>query len=433
MEPNLLCKKFGWFMVFLWMAFSVKATGQMGDFFLMGGEKWVLLGKPIETDTVLAARVRAFLPDNISWSTGNWTGYTATWALEDSCLVLQQIEVYLYDEQTHEESTQAFTPRALKKVFRPYYKRGAIKARWYSGTLRLGKGKLIYYEHSGYERYHEREQLLTFRQGRLCESHTYHNFKKEGLSLLEGVGDIGRNFPWDRFPEYKGKRLTFTLSDCVFHPDTCRTAYGFNRLKDVKVDFVKVQSVEGFIEDEKHPVIQALRSAILTNAYEMYVIHGKKRMFPDRCCLVISEERAFPKDTAQCPYEVKLTVNDDHTEAVYSLTNYTADPIFLVIGECQHELDARSYCYIYTKGKPSGDVWFKEGESFFTIGYVGDSSGRNIVKVAPQQTHRVVIPLRRWLSAQPFRLVSVSRIFYNWKGHPRVNRVERIRKLGEKR
>lgn len=390
-----------------------------------GGEKWVLLGKPIETDTALAARVRAFLPDNISWSTGNWTGYTATWALEDSCLVLQQIEVDLYDEQTHEESTQAFTPKSLKKVFRPYYKRGLIKASWYSGTLRLGKGKLIYYEHSGYERYHEREQLLTFRQGRLCESHTYHNFKKEGLSLLEGVGDIGRNFPWDRFPEYKGKRLTFTLSDFVFQPDTCRSDYGFNRLKDVKVDFVKVQSEEGFIEDEKHPVVQALRSAVLVNAYEMYVINGKKRMFPDRCCLVISEERAFPKDTAQCPYEVKLTVNDDHTEAVYSLTNYTAEPLILLIGICHSVFDARSYCGIYTKEKPS-DIYMKDGESFVIPWCLGNNHG---VVVKPQQMYRAVIPLHRWQSAQPFQLVSMSHILYTWKRLFRVNRVERILNL----
>ena len=299
MKPNLLCKKFGLFMVLLWMALSVKATAQMGDFLLIGGERWVVLDKPVEADTALAARVRAFLPDHISWSTGNWTGYTATWALEDSCLVLQQIEVDLYDEQTREESTQVFTPKALKKVFRPYYKRGAIKAGWYSGTLRLGKGKLIYYEHSGYERYHEREQLLTFRQGRLCESHTYANFKKEGLSLLEAVGDIARNFPWDRFPELKGKRLIFTLSDFVFWPDTCRSDYGFNRLKDVKVDFVKVQSEEGFIEDEKHPVVQALRSAVRMNRYEMYVINGQKRMLPDRWRLAISEELAFPRESGR--------------------------------------------------------------------------------------------------------------------------------------
>lgn len=422
MKPNLLCKKWGLFMVLLWMALFSKATGQMGDFLLIGGEKWVVLDKPIETDTALAARVRAFLPDNISWSTGNWVGYTATWILKDSCLVLQQIEVDLYDEQTRKESTQVFTPKALKKVFRSYYKRGVIQARWYSGTLRLGKGKLVYYEHSGYSRHHETEQLLTFRQGRLCESHTYANFKKEGLSLLEGMGDIGRNFPWDRFPEYKGKRLTFTLSDFVFHPDTCRTAYRFNALDDVKVDFVKVQSEEGFIDDEKHPVVQALRSAVLINRYEMYVINGQKRMLPDRCCLVISEERAFLKDTTQCPYQVQLTVNDNCTEAVYSLTNYTAEPLVLLIGHAHSVFDARSYCEVYTQEKPSG-IYGKDGESFVIPWWVGNNHG---VVVKPKQTHRAVIPLHRWQSAQPFQLVSMSHILYTWKGLARVNRVERI-------
>lgn len=430
MKPNLLCKEFWLFIIFLWIVHSVKATGQMGDFLLIGGEKWVVLDKPIEADTALAARVRAFLPDNISWNTGNWVGYTATWILKDSCLVLQQIEVDLYDKHTEKESTQAFTSQSLKKVFQPYYKQGVIQALWYSGTLRLGKGKLIYYEHSGYSRHHETEQLLTFRQGRLCESHTYVNFKKERLSLWEGVGDIGRNFPWDRFPEYKGKRLTFTLSDFAFYPDTCRTAYGFNGLKNVKVGFVKVQSAEGFIEDEKHPLVQALRSAVLVNAYEMYFINGQKRMLPDRCCLTISEEQAFSKDTTQCPYEVKLTLNDNCTEAIYSLTNYTAEPLILLIGICHNVFDARSYCEVYTKEEPS-DIYMKNDESFITPWCVGD--GRHGVVLQPQQTHRVVIPLHRWQSAQPFQVVSMSHILYRWKGHFRTNRVERIYKLEEKR
>lgn len=37
MKPNLLCKKFGLFMVLLWMALSVKATAQMGAGGLLPG------------------------------------------------------------------------------------------------------------------------------------------------------------------------------------------------------------------------------------------------------------------------------------------------------------------------------------------------------------------------------------------------------------
>lgn len=140
------------------------------------------------------------------------------------------------------------------------------------------------------------------------------------------------------------------------------------------------------------------------------------------CCLVISEGQAFPKDTTLCPYQVKLTVSDDCTEAVYSLTNYTAEPLILLMGICHSVFDARSYCEIYTKEKPS-DIYMKDGESFVIPWCVGNNHG---VVVKPQQTYRAVIPLHRWQSAQPFQLVSMSHILYTWKRLSRVNRVERI-------
>lgn len=60
------------FTILLWLVvLPVKATGQRGDIIRLEGKEWVLLVKPIESDTMLGNRVRAFLPDNISYSTGN--------------------------------------------------------------------------------------------------------------------------------------------------------------------------------------------------------------------------------------------------------------------------------------------------------------------------------------------------------------------------
>lgn len=67
------------FTILLWLVvLPVKATGQWGDIIRLEGKEWVLLVKPIESDTMLGNRVRAFLPDNISYSTGNYSCYTAS-------------------------------------------------------------------------------------------------------------------------------------------------------------------------------------------------------------------------------------------------------------------------------------------------------------------------------------------------------------------
>lgn len=48
-----------------------KATGQSGDVIRLEGEEWVLMAKPIGYDSLLCRRMRDFLPENVSRSTGN--------------------------------------------------------------------------------------------------------------------------------------------------------------------------------------------------------------------------------------------------------------------------------------------------------------------------------------------------------------------------
>lgn len=56
---------------------SVKATGQSGDIIRLEGEEWVLMAKPLGYDSLLCRRMDEFLPENVSRSTDNYSGYTA--------------------------------------------------------------------------------------------------------------------------------------------------------------------------------------------------------------------------------------------------------------------------------------------------------------------------------------------------------------------
>lgn len=123
-----MCIKF--FIVAILLSLIVtfaKATGQSGDVIRLEGEEWVLLGKPIESDTMLGNRVRAFLPDNISYSTGNYSCYTASWEIRNGYLCLRWIEADVYDEASNKESTLVYEGKDLQSLFPSYYKMEKFK------------------------------------------------------------------------------------------------------------------------------------------------------------------------------------------------------------------------------------------------------------------------------------------------------------------
>ena len=153
--------------LFFLIPWEGKATGLSGDVIYLQGEEWVLLDKPINRDSILFHRLMEFLPDNHCITTANWEGYTAYWEVQQSHLYLHHLEVCVYDKQKKEEYSLTYQPDQLKKVFQPYYQNGKICARWFNGELRAGKGELVRYVHSGFDRNLETEQVMVLQHGRI--------------------------------------------------------------------------------------------------------------------------------------------------------------------------------------------------------------------------------------------------------------------------
>ena len=199
--------------LFLLIPWEGKATGLSGDVIYLQGEEWVLLGKPIDGDSILYNRLVNFLPDNHCITTANWDGYTAYWEIQQSHLYLHHLEVCVYDKQKKEEYSLTYQPDQLKEVFQPYYQDGKICARWFNGELRAGKGELVRYVHSGFDRNLETEQVMVLQYGRIESRRTYHNTLRAGMKMQHAQDEIIRRFPWYRFPEYKGQRITFFVEN----------------------------------------------------------------------------------------------------------------------------------------------------------------------------------------------------------------------------
>lgn len=184
------------------------ATGQEGDVIYINGEKWFLLGKPIGSDSILRRGVDSILPENRDEVTSNWSGYTAYWSIYNKQLFLDSILVECYNEVAKKDYTVRIPTADMQRVFKDYYKKKNILATWVDYNIRAAKGPILYYEHMGYERNHEYEQVFTIKKGMITDCKSYHNrvavngfsFKK---NLYEESSAIALEFPlhFENYPE----------------------------------------------------------------------------------------------------------------------------------------------------------------------------------------------------------------------------------------
>lgn len=261
-----------YFSIILLLCFFLQAnaTGLSGDVISFNGESWTLMAKPINIDSILYERVMNFLPHNRRVSTADWAGYTAYWKIQNNYLCLQRIEVCVYDKTIRKDSILTYNTQALQVPFSPFYENGRIEARWLNGDFhfRAGKGDLIRYVHFGFDRNMETERILHIRNGEVLNTTTYHNFKKSGLNISDAPKEIISKFPWERFPQYKGQRIIYTIYNFQITDD--------GHFKDCDVHSIQLRPMRETIEDGNHPLAIALKETLKSiYPWEILFINGK--------------------------------------------------------------------------------------------------------------------------------------------------------------
>lgn len=241
------------------IAISTWATGQQGDVIFIDGEKWNLLGEPIEADSALHFQLHDVLPEGRDLCTANWKGYTAYWSIRHECLILDSINVSVNG------SLQRLPDSVINKVFQRYYFKvpgegscdESIIATWLTRDIRVGKGNKLYYEHMGYRRDLEQEQILTIDEGRVTDKKVYHNrVAVEGFSVnqMNKVEDFKQliNFPDENYPELAGKKVQFSVSkiqidtlgnliDCTVKAYTKDEALSDRLAQDMKAELMGIR------------------------------------------------------------------------------------------------------------------------------------------------------------------------------------------------
>ena len=169
--------------ILLFATLSSYATGQEGDIVYIDGEQWELLGKPVYADSVLSRELKEALPKGRGIVTSNWAGYTAYWSIRQEQLCLDSILYEIYDTNPQKSRTVCLPSDTLLRVFSKYVEGKRIVATWFNGDIRLAKGKMIYYVHSGFERNYENEKLVTLDHGKVCGMKDFQNYIVEGFSF----------------------------------------------------------------------------------------------------------------------------------------------------------------------------------------------------------------------------------------------------------
>lgn len=155
------------------------ATVQMTEKILVGGETMRLFAQPLEkADSAVLARFGEWLRENhVPWNTACWRGYIGVWRLEKGMLWLDRVETI--DGKPLFTGAELFPETAVGT---------RAPARWFSGTLRYGKGETVFFLHDSSDRNFEYEWVATVHKGRVKRTKAWHNrVYRKGLEPMENL------------------------------------------------------------------------------------------------------------------------------------------------------------------------------------------------------------------------------------------------------
>ena len=204
------------FIQYLIFAIAASATGQEGDIIYIDGTRWELLGRPICIDSLLYHDLQAVLPPERSFITSNWDRFTAYWSIKQDVLYLDSIRYMQYDSDTKDDKVKRMPSATLFRVFKKYVTGDHIVGSWLTGDIRVAKGKVIYYQHMGFERNYEEEQIISIDKGIVTGKKVYHNYVIDGFSFdkVKNNTELRRLFPIhiELYPELaNAERIVFRI------------------------------------------------------------------------------------------------------------------------------------------------------------------------------------------------------------------------------
>ncbi len=150
----------------LMLAAPAWPTAQIPEKILYEGESGSLFTNPMETYFTKGTP----RPEFAAPHTACWRGYIGTWEIREDTLYLVDIKAWMRDREGK------ITPVEFEALFPGKTK--PMKADWFTGTLRIPRGKPIRYVHMGYQTVYEEEVLLRIEGGKVADRQRIDNRNK---------------------------------------------------------------------------------------------------------------------------------------------------------------------------------------------------------------------------------------------------------------
>lgn len=169
----------------LLLALPAIPTAQAPDTIIIDGEKLWLFANPLEPFLQsLKRRPSLFLTPYVT-SSANWRGYIANWTIRNGNLYLTGIESYECPVPSGRNPPNNCKPVTLQSLFSKQDTKEGVHATWYTGELRIPKGKRLHYVHMGYASVYEEEIVLEMEKGKLIGRKKIDNRSKQRPPSLE--------------------------------------------------------------------------------------------------------------------------------------------------------------------------------------------------------------------------------------------------------
>ena len=138
-------------------------TAQIPEKIVYEGTEGFLFTNPLET---------YFTKDNprpefAAPHTACWRGYVGSWEIREDTLYLTDLKAWMRDEEGKA------APVEFERIFPGKTK--PVKADWFTGTLRIPRGKPIRYVHMGYQTVYEYDVFLRVDAGKVIDRQTIDN------------------------------------------------------------------------------------------------------------------------------------------------------------------------------------------------------------------------------------------------------------------
>ena len=157
------------------------ASAVGGDFIYIDGQYRMLMGNPLSDDSTLFAKVDVLFPEDRVFISSDPDNTVVFWSVLNGQLCLDSIYAYINDTIWG----KPVASKDLQRIFHDFYKDGHIVASWLTRDIRVPLGKqMIYYQHMGFERYYDKELVLSVENGLVTQQKLFKNrIATKGFSL----------------------------------------------------------------------------------------------------------------------------------------------------------------------------------------------------------------------------------------------------------